>query len=191
MKKDIINLTEILSLITEEIIKSTDEFKGYDCNQILISAASNRAGSRGVTYGKLQPLKFENGNSLIKHKGRLYAMSKLIYNNHEIKYIIYYYFPKFFDLPAKEKINVMFHELYHISPDFNGDIRRMGKFKKAHGHSKKFFEDQYIYMADSFYQKFQSSIYNNFLEMTSEDLLKVYKKVTYTKIRTIKPILVK
>lgn len=191
MKQGTINLTDILSLITREIVSSTDEFKNYDCNQILICAASNRSNGRGATYGKLQPLRFENGSPIINHRGRVYAMPNVTFNNHEIKYIIYYYFPKFFDLPAKEKINVMFHELYHISPDFNGDIRRMGKFKKAHGHSKKFFEEQYLYMADSFYKNIKDTSYHSFLEMTSKELLACYKKVTYTRIKTIKPVLVK
>jgi len=185
-----IDLTDVFSLITYEMIKSTDEFMHYDINKILICISSNRAGSRGAIYGKLVPLKFEGGASVVNYKGRLYTMPKIFHNNIEVQYLIYYYFPRFFDLPVREKINVMFHELYHINPDFNGDMRRMGKFKKAHGHSKKAFENRYIEMADNFYNKIYGSHYYNFLSMTSKELHSNFDKITYKRVGNIKPILV-
>ena len=73
----------------------------------------------------------------------------------------------------------MFHELYHINPAFNGDIRRMGKFKTAHGHSKKSFEEKYIEYADTFFKTIQNTSYIQFLQMTSEDIRNSFKIVKY------------
>ena len=152
MSDDSINLTDILTLIIHDMIKSTDEFKSFDLNKILICCASNRKDFKGATYGKLLPLRFKDGSEIIKHNGKFYTIPKVKLNNTEILYIIYFYIPKFFNLSAKDKVNVMFHELYHINPEFNGDIRRMGKFKSAHGHSRKSFEEKYIEYADKFFE---------------------------------------
>ena len=188
MPYETINITDILTLIISDMIQSTDEFRSFDLNRMLICCASNRSDSRGGIYGKLVPLKFENGSDIINFRGKLYTTPKIVHNNIEIKYLIYYYHPKFFDISAREKVNVMFHELYHINPEFNGDIRRMGKVKKAHGHSKKSFEEKYLDYADNFYSYVKETSYHAFLEMNSMDLQKSFKKIKCRRMKTIRPV---
>lgn len=189
MTGDSINLTDILTLIIHDMVELTEEFKCFDLNKILICCASNRKDFRGATYGKLLPLRFKDGSEIIKHNGRFYTIPKVKVNNMEILYIIYFYIPKFFNLSAKDKVNVMFHELFHINPEFNGDIRRMGKFKAAHGHSRKSFEEKYIEYADTFFEKIENTPYYNFLKMNSEDIQKEFKKIKYRRMKSIKPVL--
>ena len=184
-----INLSDVLSLIIHDMIKATEEFRKFDMNRILVCCASNRRDGRGAIYGKLLPMRFKDGSSIIKHNDKYYTIPKLKVNDFEIFYIIYFYIPRFFDLSAKDKIKVMFHELYHISPDFNGDIRRMGKFKSAHGHSRKAFEEKYIEYAENFFKDIKDTPYCNFLAMNTEDLKKYFEKIKYRRIKQIKPVL--
>ena len=188
MNKPGLNLSDTLTLIIHEIIKQTEEFRLFDINKILVCCSSNRAGGRGGIYGKLVPLRFENGSGIIKHRGIYYTIPKVFLNNTEILYIIYFYMPKFFDLSAEGKIDVIFHELYHINPGFNGDIRRMGNFKKAHGHSKKNFDEQYKEFSDEFYKYIRNTPFHDFLEMNSNDLKKTFSKVTWRRIKTPRPV---
>jgi len=190
MPGETINLTDILTLIIHDMIKSTGEFKFFDLNKILVCCASNRKDCRGATYGKLLPLRFKDGSEIIKHNGRFYTIPKVKINEIEILYIIYLYIPKFFNLSAKDKVNVMFHELYHINPEFNGDIRRMGEFKSAHGHSRKAFEKKYIEYAETFFDKIKEAPYYNFLQMKSDDIEDRFKKIKYRRMKSIKPVLV-
>lgn len=189
MNEDLINITDILTLIIHNMIKTTNEFKSFDINKILICCASNRKDFKGATYGKLLPLRFKDGSEIIKHNGRFYTIPKVKINNIEILYIIYFYIPKFINLSAKDKVNVMFHELYHINPEFNGDIRRMGKFKSAHGHSRKSFEEKYIEFADTFFTGIKETPYYNFLQMNSEDIQNQFKKIKYQRMKSIRPVL--
>jgi len=189
MPVESINLTDILTLIIHDMVNSTEEFKSFDLNKILVCCASNRKDFRGATYGKLLPLRFKDGSDIIKHNGRFYTIPKVKLNEVEILYIIYLYIPKFFNLSAKDKVNVMFHELYHINPEFNGDIRRMGKFKSAHGHSRKSFEEKYIEYADNFFRNIKETPYFNFLQMNSEDIQNQFKKIKYRRMKSIKPVL--
>jgi predicted metallopeptidase len=189
MAADSINLTDVLTLIIHDMVKSTEEFKSFDLNKILICCASNRKDFRGATYGKLLPLRFKDGSEIIKHNGKFYTIPKVKMNDIEILYVIYLYIPKFFNLSAKDKVNVMFHELYHINPGFNGDIRRMGEFKSAHGHSRKAFEEKYIEYADVFFDKIKDMPYYNFLQMNSDEIQAQFKKVKYRRMKSIKPVL--
>ncbi len=189
MVSDSINLTDVLTLIIHDMIKSTDEFAGFDSNRILVCCASNRRDGRGATYGKLLPLRFKDGSEFIKHNGRYYTIPKVLIGKTEMLYIIYLYIPRFFDLSARDKVNVLFHELYHINPGFNGDIRRMGNFKSAHGHSRKSFEERYIEYAESFFKNIKNSPYYNFLEMNSIELNRCFKKISYRRMKNVKPVL--
>lgn len=188
MSENSINLTDILTLIIHDMVQTTEEFKKFDLNRILVCCASNRKDCRGATYGKLLPLRFKDGAEIVKHNGRFYTIPKVKINDSEILYIIYFYIPKFFSLSAKDKINVMFHELYHISPEFNGDIRRMGNFKAAHGHSRKSFEEKYIEYADIFFEKIKDTPYCSFLKMDTHELHKEFKTVKYRRMKSVKPV---
>ena len=185
-----INLTDVLTLVIYDIIKSTDEFKSFDINRILVCCASNRKDSKGAIYGKLQPLRFRDGSEIIEHNKGYYAIPKVVLNKIEIFYILYLYIPKFFDLTIKDKINVIFHELYHISPEFNGDIRRMSNVKSAHGHSKKSFEERYIKYADRYFSKLNETPFYNFLQMNLEDIKKQFKVIQYRRMKLVKPQLI-
>ncbi|MCL1865765.1 MAG: hypothetical protein FWF73_08155 [Spirochaetes bacterium] len=184
---DSINLTDVFTLIIHDMIKSTEEFKSFDINKILVCCASNRKDFKGAIYGKLQPLRFKDGSEIIKHNKRYYTIPRIVLNNVEILYIIYLYIPKFFNLTVMDKINVMFHELYHISPEFNGDIRRMSNFKSAHGHSKKSFEEKYIKFASNYFNNINGTPFNGFLQMNFEDIKKQFKVIKYRRIKKIKP----
>ena len=52
-------------------------------------------------------------------------------------YILNFYLPRFLDLPFREKLTTMLHELWHIGPKFDGDVRRLGGRCFAHGSSQK------------------------------------------------------
>lgn len=188
MKPEAFNITDAFTLIIGEMIKKTDEFRLFDINRLLVCCATNRNTSRGGIYGKLVPLKFENGNNIVKHRGYYYTIPRLTVNDMEILYVVYFYIPKFLDLPAEKKIDVMFHELYHINPEFNGDIRRMGEFKKAHGHSRKSFDEKYRDYAESFYSYIQKTPFIKFLEMDTKALYKEFSSISYRRLKVPKPV---
>jgi hypothetical protein len=52
-------------------------------------------------------------------------------------YVLDFYLPRFLDLPFREKLTTVLHELWHIGPKFDGDLRRLGGRCYAHGSSQK------------------------------------------------------
>lgn len=188
MPEQEINLTNIMTLILHEAIQKTDCFNKFDINRILVAGSKNKKESKRGTYSKVVPLRFKNGKSVIRYEGHNYCIPKIKVSGTEILYIIYFYMPSFFNLNAEEKIKVLFHELYHISPDFNGDIRRIGSVKYAHGHSGKKFEENYLSHAEKFFSYIKKTRYFDFLTMNFADFNRHFSKIKINRVKKPKPI---
>ena len=186
-----INLSEALASIIAHIVQYSPSLKHIDIGRILVCIASNKPGRRGGIYGKLVPLKFENGSEIVTYRGAFYKIPEISYNSRSVLYIVYFYIPRFFDLSWNEKLRVIFHELYHISPHFNGDIRRMGKIKTAHGHSKKRFDSFFMEELNNLLSHIQAGPYMGFLEMDTKSLFKRYKQVTGIRMKSPRPVVIK
>ncbi|MCU0821840.1 MAG: hypothetical protein MUC95_05120, partial [Spirochaetes bacterium] len=156
-KTNKINLTDRLTDTIKIIIQNTSIFSHIDAGNVLVFVSTNKKNGRGGTYGKLVPLKFKDGESIQKFNGKYYTIPGILNNGIPQLYIIYFYIPRFFDLDLNEKLRVIFHELYHISGDFNGDIRRMGQIKKAHGFSSKRFNSLFQNELNAFYEYIRSA----------------------------------
>lgn len=157
-------------------------------NRILISIAFNRKNSRGFTLAKLVPLRFKDGSNILKYNNKRYTMPRIVNNGISLLYIIYFYSPKFFDLPPIEKLRVIFHELYHISPEFNGDIRRLGRVKAAHGASKKKYNIQFEKELQQFYSTISETQIKYFLDLDTNLLRKNYQNIYCRRMKLPKPI---
>lgn len=184
-----INLTDILSDLIREISARSQFFSHIEPEKVVVCLGSNKKNGRGAIYGKLVPLKFQHGSEVLTFRGRIYTIPEIINNGVPQLYAVYFYIPKFFNLSAQEKLNVIFHELYHISPEFNGDIRRMGKVKKAHGSSKKRFDSNFKKEVKLFYEYISGTAYIDFLNMDSKSLQNNYR-VYARRMKIPKPVIV-
>ncbi|MBN2400934.1 MAG: hypothetical protein JXN64_00900 [Spirochaetes bacterium] len=184
-----INLTDIISDLIREISARSQFFSHIDPDKVVVCLGSNKKNGRGAIYGKLVPLKFQHGSEVLTFRGRYYTIPEIINNGVPQLYAVYFYIPKFFNLSAEEKLNVIFHELYHISPEFNGDIRRMGNVKKAHGSSKKRFDSNFEKEVKLFYEYISGTAYIDFLNMDSKSLQNNYR-VYARRMKIPKPVIV-
>jgi len=185
-----INLTDVITLIIQEIAHRSETFAHIDVHRVLVCLASNRSNSRGGTFGKLVPLRFKDGAETVRYRGRLYAMPRLNHRGLEQRYLIYFYHPRFFDLPPLEKLKVVFHELYHISPDFNGDVRRMGKRKSLHGGLRERFDELFEEEVREFYAYIKKTPYMKFLNMNARALNASFEKIGARRMKMPKPVVV-
>ncbi len=91
-------------------------------------AVTYRQARKSVSYGLqacLTPLRFENGALHSEVKGRRWTMPRMVGpQGTELLYMLSFYLPRFLDRPFHDKLVTVFHELWHISPAFDGDLRR-------------------------------------------------------------------
>jgi predicted metallopeptidase len=184
-----VDLSEVLLYLIHAISSTTPEFSHIDVRCLTVCIASGREGSGGLC-GKLVPLRFQDGHEQVRHEGRIYAMPRILRDGIPQLYLIYFYLPRFFNRDARDKLRIIFHELYHISPLYNGDIRRMGKHKAAHGHSRAAFDSNFQAASDRFYAQIENSPYMNFLMLDSAGIARNFSRVRAARMRVPHPQIV-
>jgi len=131
------DFTQAMRILCEDIAWRLEEFSHIRLDEVAVTFAQAR---RRVPHGlqaKLTPLRFEGGSLVTRRAGRLWTVERLFDGDREMLYILTFYLPRFLDHSFREKMITIFHELYHIGPLFDGDIRRMGGRYHVHSHSQR------------------------------------------------------
>lgn len=66
-----------------------------------------------------------------------YRVQRYFVDGREILYLVTFCLPRFLNREFPDKLVTIFHELYHISPFFNGDLRRHPGHFQIHTKSQK------------------------------------------------------
>jgi predicted metallopeptidase len=132
------NFTDQIQELCRDITRRLPEMKHIDMDRVAVTYCQTRKKVHWGLYAKLTPMRFEGGNRIGTVRGRRYAAQQLLdEQGREMLYILSFYLPRFMDIDFREKLVTVFHELWHISPEFNGDIRRHAGRCFAHTHSQK------------------------------------------------------
>jgi predicted metallopeptidase len=126
---------------------------------------TRRHGSFGM-HASLTPLRFEGGARTEIRGHRLWRIEPLYDSfGHEMLYLLSFYLPRFLDLGPVEKLATILHELWHISPRFDGDLRRVPGRYYAHGKSEEDFHAQMRQMARTWLRSEPPVAIYGFLEL--------------------------
>src|SRR5512139_3433643 len=140
-----LNLTRSIERLIADIVVRVSELQHVDPHRVLVCVASTRGGGVHGTYAKIHPLRFAGGHGTMEFRRGMkkvtYVMPAVSHKGIDMLYIVYFLVPRFLNLSLCEKLITIFHELYHISPEFNGDIRRFPGKNYAHGSSRKKYND--------------------------------------------------
>ena len=103
---------------------------------------ARRRGHAGV-QATLTPLRFEGGNSVKLSRGRRLQIERIVdEHGREMLYLLNFYLPRFLEAPFEERLITVLHELWHINPAFDGDLRRFHGRCYAHSHSREGYDQQ-------------------------------------------------
>ena len=149
-----LNLTAELERLIADICRQVTEFSHIDPERVMVCVATTRGGGVHGTYAKIHPLRFAGGTQSTKvRRGRrtlTCTMPTVSHRGVEMLYVVYFLVPRFLDLPFREKLITVFHELFHVSPAFDGDIRRFPGKNYAHGSSTKRYNAYMAQLADAY-----------------------------------------
>jgi predicted metallopeptidase len=157
-------------------------------DEIAVTFAQTR---RRVPHGlqaKLTPLRFENGSLVTRRGGRAWTVERLYEGDHEMLYILTFYLPRFLDHSFREKLITVFHELYHISPGFDGDIRRMDGRYHVHTHSQQEYDREMDRLAEQYLRRSPPLELYEFLKFNFRGLCARYGTVVGKRLATPKLI---
>jgi hypothetical protein len=119
-----------------------DEFRHIDMARVAVSFRQTRKRMRHGLYASLTPLRFAGGAVHAVRRGRKMAIQRVVVDGCEMLYLLNFYLPRFLDLSFREKLTTIAHELLHIGPLFDGDLRRFAGRCYAHSHSHAEFDAQ-------------------------------------------------
>ena len=124
--------------LCEDMAGRLDQLRHVDMSRVAVGfAQTRRAGSQGM-FASLTPMRFAGGQTHVVRRQRRWAIQRLYGpDGREMLYILTFYLPRYLDLPFREKLTTVLHELWHIGPKFDGDLRRLGVRCYAHGSSQK------------------------------------------------------
>lgn len=131
------DFTGRMRLLCEDIAVRLPEMRHVDMRRVAVGFCQTRRPVRHGIQATLTPLRFEGGSLTTKRGGRIWMIER-IYDatGREMLYLLRFYLPRFLDLPPQEKLITVFHELWHIGPAFDGDLRRHPGRCYAHSHSQ-------------------------------------------------------
>lgn len=127
-----------VSRLCIDLCQRLDELRHIDMRRVAVRFCQVRRPGHYGMQASLTPLRFEDGQLHTLRRGRRWTIERL-YNpqGQEMLYLLSFYLPRFLDQSFEEKLATVVHELWHISPHFNGDVRRFSGRCYAHGHSEE------------------------------------------------------
>lgn len=189
----VLNVTRELERLIAHVTDRVPELAHIDPSRLLVCISSTRGtGVRG-TYARIHPLRFPGGaRSVERRRGRhawVSTMPTVVHRQVEILYVIYFLVPRFLDLSLREKLITVFHELYHISPAFDGDIRRFPGRNYAHGSSTRRYNTRMgelvdIYLADHGDPELLAFLEGNMLELRTRHRTLVGRRFPVPRIKS-------
>lgn len=158
------NYTQELKNVVDHIVNNSPGLNYIKPSQILVLGKFDRGGPSGAV-AVCNCIKLKGG------AGKL----KLKYKKNKIKYFIEFSFPRFLNLSESEKLKTIIHELFHISPDFDGSLRKI-----RHG---KDFDRKVMNITEDYFVTFgyPRLLMKNFNKV---EFLKWKKKPKYSKSKT-------
>jgi len=138
-----------MRLVCDDMVARFPEPAHIDMSRVAVAFTQARKPVKHGLYASLTPLRFAGGAEVGSRRGRTYRVQALRdRDGREMLYILRFCLPRFLDLDLREKLVTVLHELWHISPNFDGDIRRHSGRYHAHTHSQAEYDEQMGLLAD-------------------------------------------
>lgn len=154
------------------------ELSHIDMSTVAVSFSQAR---RNVSHGfqaSLTPLRFEGGATTGRRKGRQFRCQIVRdESGRELLYILSFYLPRFLNHAFEEKLSTVVHELWHIGPQCDGDLRRHEGRCYAHGNSQRDYDKLVEKLAQKWLALDPPQALYSFLECDFNELVAEYGSV--------------
>jgi len=135
--------------VCDDMVARLTELAHIDMSRVAVCYCQTRKPVPHGMFASLTPLRFSGGAATTMRHGRPHTVQRVCDpSGREMLYILSFYLPRFQNLDFREKLITVLHELWHISPQFEGDIRRHAGRYHAHSHSQAEYDEQMGVLAD-------------------------------------------
>jgi predicted metallopeptidase len=175
--------------LCEDMVARVDRLRHIDMARVAVSFSQARKATSHGMYASLTPMRFAGGRVHTIRRGQKWGIQRLhAADGREMLYILNFYLPRFLDLRFREKLSTVMHELWHVGPDFDGDVRRYGGRCFVHGSSQQRYDAHAERLVDSWLASGPPESVCEFLRYDFHGLTTRYSRVYGRKIPTPKLI---
>jgi predicted metallopeptidase len=171
------DFTAAMRRLCVDVTERLPEFRHVRMEEVAVTFAQARRRVMHGLQAKLTPLRFEGGALTTNHRGRVYTIQRWYADEREMLYVLTFYLPRFLEQTYREKLITVLHELYHISPQFDGDIRRLAGHYHVHSSSQKEYDRHMARMVDRYLSLKPPSSLHEFLRGSYSDLVAQHGRV--------------
>lgn len=172
-----LDYTAKMRQLVEDICRRHPAFSHIDPQRIAICFAQTRRPGPQGTHASIYPLRFPGGKLEQRRHGRTWRMPQLTSQGREVLYALFFFLPRFCDLSRQEKLITVLHELYHISPDFDGDVRQPAGNRWPHGDSLEAYDALMAEYATAYLAAHPPEELIRFLDLSFAELREKYGEV--------------
>jgi len=141
------DFTARMARLCSDVAARCPELGHIDTSAVLFSFTSARNRSAYGLQARVTPMRFRDGALTRRVAGTLYRVQQYYVSGREMLYLVTFCLPRFLDQTLEEKLVTVFHELYHISPNFDGDLRRHEGRYAVHSRSKRAYDERMATLA--------------------------------------------
>jgi len=169
-----LDLTAHLTRLCEDIALRSPDFAHLDTKRCLFTLTPSRNRSKYGLQARVTAMRCRGGSLERKHRGVPYRVQRYYVDGQEMLYLVTFCVPRFLNQSLDAKLVTIFHELFHISPEFNGDIRRLGGRYSAHSASKDHYDEAMARLATHYMARSPDPKLLEFLRFTDAEMVREF-----------------
>lgn len=170
--------------VCEDMATRLEPLHHIDIARVAFSFSQTRKAVSHGRYASLTPLRFAGGALETVRRGQRWRIPQVRdRNGHEILYILTFYLPRFLNMPLEAKLATIVHELWHINPRFDGDIRRFAGRCYAHSASQRRYDAHAADLAQRWIALGPPESLYEFLRYDFHELVRRYGRVLGQRFR--------
>jgi hypothetical protein len=153
-----------------DIVRRSEALHHIDISRLLFAVTQARSGRTHGLQARVTPLRFHEGQLRRRRKGVSYQVQRYFIGDQEMLYVMTFCLPRFLDQDFDDKFITLFHELYHIGPAFDGDLRRHQGRYAIHSHSKRGYDEYMASLARAYLSNWADPDLHAFLRLNFAQL---------------------
>lgn len=185
------DFTAAMRIVCHDMTQRVAELAHIEMRQVAVGFCQAKKRVPHGLQASLTPLRFEGGAEQSTIRGRRYGCQRLVDRTTDpagidCLYLLQFYLPRFLDHSLEEKLTTIVHELWHIGPAFDGDIRRHAGRCFVHGHSQEQYDAHSAQLARDWLAKNPPEGIWSWLEHSFDELIAEHGGVKGQKFRAPK-----
>jgi predicted metallopeptidase len=155
-----------VSRVCSDIAARCPALRHIDVGRLLFAVTQARNSRAHGLQARVTPLRFPGGHLTRRRRGITEHVQRYLVDGHEFFYLVTFCLPRFLDQSFEEKVLTLFHELHHISPAFDGDLRRYPGRYALHSRSQRAYDYTHMaQLADAYLDAHEDRALHGFLRL--------------------------